>query len=48
MINVVKETEMSVESNFQYAGFLFQEDQGNVMMSGRLSSFRSEKGDDGF
>ena len=46
------EVEMSVESNSQYAGPLFQRQQGvihgDVRMSGRLLTFRSEKDDGGF
>ena len=44
---MVREAEMSVESNTKYAGSLFQRQQGafhgNVRMSGRLLSL--EKGD---
>ena len=43
---------MSVESNSQYPGSSFQKQhrgvQGEVMMSGRLFSSRSEKDDGGF
>ena len=48
-IDVVTEAKMSVESKPQYARTPFQRQQGvvqgDVRMSGRLLSFRSEEGD---